>query len=451
MASPLRRLVALRRVEVLAQTGVLVLALVWLRIPLEVIPMAWVIALLAGGNVLTRWRLEQAAPATDMEVFAHLVVDTAGLAALLFYAGGSANPFVSLFLLPPTLAAAMLPARYAWMTAGLALSAYTFLVFWKLPLPPPQGDLADLDALLARAIGQGEHSAHGHGFALHVLGMWLNFVISVGVVAFFLTRMAATLRDRERQLANVRESALRNEQILALGTLAAGAAHQLGTPLATMAVIVRELEVHQCGDTVARDDLRLLREQIDRCKQTLTDLLARAGSRRDESLCAAPLDVYLRRAIDDWQLIRPLARVALDLQGDLAPPTIAAEPTLQQAILNLLDNAADAQGEQHTLSITARWDRQSCRIEMVDHGPGVTADDAQRLGEAFYTTKAPTHGQPGGLGLGFFLANATIERFGGRVELYNRTDGCRGACTRVILPLSSLGVTSDVTAPHADL
>jgi hypothetical protein len=105
-------------------------------------------------------------------------------------------------------------------------------MFWKLPLPLPQGDLAQLDELLARATGgAGEHAAHGSGFALHVLGMWLNFVISVGVVAFFLTRMAAALKESERELAAAREAALRNEQILSLGTLAAGAAHQLGTPL----------------------------------------------------------------------------------------------------------------------------------------------------------------------------------------------------------------------------
>jgi two-component system sensor histidine kinase RegB len=140
--------------------------------------------------------------------------------------------------------------------AAMTLAAYTFLIFWKLPLPPPQGDLAQFDALLARATGgASEHAIHSSGFALHILGMWLNFVISVGVVAFFLTRMAAALKQRERELAVVREAVLRDEQILSLGTLAAGAAHQLGTPLATMAVVIRELELnHGSGDTELRED-----------------------------------------------------------------------------------------------------------------------------------------------------------------------------------------------------
>jgi two-component system sensor histidine kinase RegB len=111
------------------------------------------IALLAAVNLLTQWRLVPVARPAEGEVFAHLAIDVGCLGVLLYFAGGSANPFVSLFLLPPTLAAAMLPARYAWAMAAMTLAAYTFLIFWKLPLPPPQGDLAQFDALLARATG----------------------------------------------------------------------------------------------------------------------------------------------------------------------------------------------------------------------------------------------------------------------------------------------------------
>jgi hypothetical protein len=206
-ANPLRRLVTLRRIEVLTQAVVLVLALAWLKIPLDGVPMIAAIAVLAAVNFVTQWWIDKGGSPTANEVFAHMAIDVAILAVLLYFAGGPANPFVSLFLLPPTLAAAMLPARHAWAMAGLTLFAYTFLMFWNLPLPPPQGDLAQFDALLARATGGTHtHAAHGSGFALHVLGMWLNFVISLGVVAFFLTRMAATLKNRERELAAAREA-----------------------------------------------------------------------------------------------------------------------------------------------------------------------------------------------------------------------------------------------------
>lgn len=439
-ANPLQRLLALRRVEVLTQAVVLVLAVTWLKIPLDVVPMSAAIALLAAVNLLTQWRIHKSGRCSESEIFAHLAIDVGILALLLYFAGGSTNPFVSLFLLPPTLAAAMLPARQAWAMAGMTLVAYTFLMFWKLPLPPPQGDLAQFEALLARATGSaGEHAAHGSGFALHVLGMWLNFVISVGVVAFFLTRMANALKERERELAAAREEALRNEQILSLGTLAAGAAHQLGTPLGTMAVVIRELELQHGDDAELQEDLLLLREQVDRCKQTISQILASTGQGRDESLRSLALDAYLQRLLDDWQVIRPHARISVTLQGEQPPPLVAAERTLEQALLNLLDNAADAHAANpEALRFSAAWDSDSCRIEIFDRGPGIGGEAALRLGQAFFSSKGAAHDQAGGIGIGLFLSNATIERYGGQVELFNRSDPQGGACTRVTLPLNRL-------------
>jgi two-component system sensor histidine kinase RegB len=446
--NPLTRVLVLRRIEVLTQAVVLLLAVTWLKIPLDLAPMMAVIALLAAVNLLTRWRLARGGPVSEGEIFAHLAIDVGALAVLLYYAGGSTNPFVSLFLLPPTLAAAMLPARYAWSMAALTLVAYTFLIFWKLPLPPPQGDLAQFDALLARATGGAtEHAIHSSGFALHILGMWLNFVISVGVVAFFLTRMAAALKQRERELAAAREAVLRDEQILSLGTLAAGAAHQLGTPLATMAVVIRELELnHGSGDAELRDDLLLLREQVDRCKLTISQILASSGQGREESLRSLALDAYLQHVLDEWQLIRPQARLSATLQGRQPAPLIAAERTLEQALLNLLDNAADAAdangASQEVLRFTASWDADCCRIEILDAGSGLDAEARQRHGEAFFTTKADDGERAGGLGIGLFLTNATLERLGGKVELFNRDAPQGGACTRVTLPLARLKAQS---------
>ncbi len=437
--NPLARLVALRRLEVVAQGFVIALAALWLRIPLEIAPMIAATAALGLFNVLTQWRLERGWPATHNELFAHLAADAGTLAFLLYFAGGSANPFVSLFLLPPTLAAAMLPARQAWAMAGLTLAAYTWLMFWNLPLPPPQGDLAQLDALLARATGvPPEHAGHLSGFALHIIGMWLNFVISVGVVAFFLTRMAAALKARERELATAREAALRHEQILSLGTLAAGAAHKLGTPLATMAVVIHELELGQGDPGEAKEDLRLLRRQVDLCKQTISQILASAGQARDESSLSVPLDAYLSDLLDEWRLIRPRTPIRVALEGARPAPSIAADRILEQAILNLLDNAADAHGENlEALRFAASWDADACRIEIIDCGPGLASGVARRIGQPFFTTKQGAAGGVGGIGIGLFLTNATVERLGGKVELFNR-DKQQGACTRVTLPLARL-------------
>lgn len=440
----LERLVALRRFALAMQALVLLLAVAWLKIPLEIAPMAGIVALLAVINLATQWRVDHGGPVGDGEVFGQLFVDVCILALLLYFAGGSANPFVSLFLVTPTIAAATLPAAYAWTMAGATLLAYTFLMFWNLPLPPPQGELAALDALLARATGSPpEHAGHMSGFALHVLGMWLNFVISVGIVTFFLTRMAAALRRRERELAAAREAALRHEQILALGTLAAGAAHKLGTPLGTMAVVLRELQIGRADDAELQDDLGLLRQQVEHCKHTLTQILASAGQARDAGLSAVPLDVRLRDLLEAWQVVRPQAGLHIALDGAQPAPRIAVDRTLEQAILNLLDNAADAGREsREPLRFLAGWDEERCRIEILDRGPGLDSETLQRIGQPFFSTKRDEDETvSGGLGIGFFLTRSTVERLGGTVDIFNRGDG-PGACTRVVLPLARLKVNS---------
>jgi len=428
----LSRLIALRRISVLAQGCVLLLAVVWLKIPLPVMPMAAIAIALGAFNLFTQWRQQQARPVTHDEIFAQLLVDVAALGGLLYFAGGSANPFVSLFLVPLTIAAAALPARHAWLMAAATLLAYTFLMFWNLPLPAPQGEMAELDALLARASGvPPEHAGHVSGFALHVLGMWLNFVVSAVVVALFLTRMAAALKARDRELAAAREKALKNEQILALGTLAAGAAHKLGTPLSTMAVVLHEAELTHADDAELRDDLQLLRTQVDECKKILSQTLASAGQARDEGSRRIPLDAYLERLLEEWQLIRPHVVIAAALAGPRPAPEIATDRRLEQALLNLLDNAADASPDG--LAFNAEWTAGTAAaltIDILDSGPGIDPATASRLGEAFVSSKA------GGLGIGFFLTNATLEQFGGSVELTPRDTG--GTRTRVTLPLALL-------------
>lgn len=433
-ASLLPRLVALRRISVLAQGLVLLLAVGWLQMPLAVVPMIAATVALALFNLFTQWRLQQSRPGSDDELLAQLLVDVAVLGFLLYFAGGSANPFVSLFLVPITIAATALPAKHAWLMAGATTLVYSVLMFWNQPLPPPQGQMAELDTLLARASGVApEHAGHASGFALHVLGMWLNFVVSAVVVALFLTRMAAALKARDKELAAAREAALKNEQILALGTLAAGAAHKLGTPLSTMAVVLREAELAHGDDAELGEDLRLLRAQVDECKKILSLTLASAGQARDEASRQLALDAYLERLLEEWQLIRPRATIAASLDGPRPAPQVGTDRTLEQALLNLLDNAADASPDG--LELHAHWNAQELRIDILDRGPGIDAGVAARIGEPFFSTKTGDDGS-GGLGIGFFLTNATLERFGGRVELTSREAG--GTRTRVTLPLARL-------------
>ena len=220
----LRRLVALRTIEVVGQIGVTAVAAYGLALAL---PTAFLFALSAGlvlVNMLVWWRLNQPWPVTDAELMANLILDIGVLTALLYFAGGSTNPFVTLYLLPLSIAAAILPTRYTWTLVAITLACYSLLLFVYVPLPHETNSLVWLLTWLPASSG-GEHAMHGGqaDFGLHVLGMWFNFAVSASLIAWFVVRMAQSLRDRDRQLAHAREAALRNEQLIALGMLAAGA------------------------------------------------------------------------------------------------------------------------------------------------------------------------------------------------------------------------------------
>ena len=372
-------------------------------------PLSMVIVLFAALNFITWLRLRwMGRPVGEQELFLHLFSDVLILAALLYFTGGSTNPFVSLFLLPLTLAAAALPGRYTWAIAVTALVCYSLLMKWHFPLP---------------------YQERGN-FNLHVLGMWFGFVLSAILISYFAVKMSATLRERDRALARAREDALRDERLVALGTLAAGAAHELGTPLATMAVLAKDLE----GECAARPELaepfQVLRSQIGRCKDILAQLAVSAGQTRAEAGRDQALDHYLTQLVELWRNGRPTVTVHRTWEGTQPPPHIIADQTLTQAITNILNNAADA--SEQDVEVIGRWDDRELRLEIRDRGAGLSAAAQSHAGEPFFTTKPP--GQ--GLGLGLFLAQSTIRRLGGNVELCNRREG--GVCTRIVLPLPGL-------------
>ncbi len=263
--------------------------------------------------------------------------------------------------------------------------------------------------------------------------MWFNFVLSAALVVLFVARMAATLRDRDRLLAAAREENLRNERIVALGTFAAGAAHELGTPLSTMAVITRELEKEYAHLPALVADARCLRHQVAACKRSLTGLLAASGHERAADERRITVEAFLNDMLEQWRLMRPAVAVTTSWQGPRPAPLIAAGQTLSQAITNLFNNSADASADG--VEVKGRWDHAQLSIEIRDRGSGITPEVASRAGKGFFTTKAPGEG----LGLGLFLANATVEHLGGKVRLLNRAGG--GACTQVALPLRALAET----------
>lgn len=400
----LRRLFALRNIAVVAQLATLTGAWKIFGMALAWEPMLLTIGMLASVNLFTWWRLRTEAPVSHLELFGQLCIDVAALTVLLYYAGGSTNPFVSFYLLPLVIAAATLPSGYTWGMAGLTAGCYSALMAYHVPMP----------------------HVHVHGqdaFDIHVLGMWLGFAISAIVVAYFVASMAQAVRRRDLMLARAREEILRHERIVALGIQAASAAHEMGTPLSTMAVVIGELR-HDTnfGQGQFRENLDILDEQVRGCKRILDKILA--NSQDSGSAPPQPADQVVREVLDEWQLLRPTAQFAYHCGSPGPIPAIRAEAALRAALMNLLNNGADASTEP--IEIYARWNSATFTLEIRDHGEGLSNEAALRAGSAFFTTKEA------GRGLGLFLTNATIERLGGSVRLYNREEG--GATTELTLP-----------------
>jgi two-component system sensor histidine kinase RegB len=291
--------------------------------------------------------------------------------------------------------------------AALTTLCYTLLMFFFLPL------------------NSGDHLHHNDNFAQHVFGMWFGFVLSAALISWFVTGMARTLRERDVALAEAREQALRDQQLVALGTLATGAAHELGTPLATMAVLVGELQRAALEESVARK-LSILREQIQRCKTALSVISASAGEVRAESGSLVPVRDFLDQVIDAWHKQRMNAAIETEFRPGSPAAGIINEYTLHQALINLLNNAADA--ASHAVSLKASWDRHELSIDILDEGPGLHPGVAARMKQHKSSDKEY------GMGLGLFLTHATVQRLGGEIALFDRESG--GTCTRITLPLT---------------
>ena len=382
----------------------------WVQpIGLPVTEIAFVLSVYGSLTAAIWVRSRRAVPIGDTEFFVHLLADIGFFSILLFFSGGASNPFVSYMLIPISIAAITLSRDYSIAIAVIALLCYSLLLKYYVAIA---------------AIAPGHHQAAGN--SLHILGMWANFVISTAIIIYFISRMAATLKQQEQEIAMRRDAQLRDEQLLAVGTLAAGTAHELGTPLNTMKLIIDEMLL----DTDNQADVVLLNQQIEQCKTTLKQLLTTAEESQSNQLEAQPVQLYLDNVLARWQLMRPLLQTHIQFTDSPAVNAVF-HPTIAQSILNLLNNAADA-SEKVDIDIT--WTTEMATIRICDFGAGLNAAKLETLGQPFVTDKAD------GLGLGLFLSQATLTRFGGSVSLQNAPEG--GTVTQIRLPLLATAAVS---------
>ncbi|PWK30358.1 ATP-binding protein [Pseudomonas sp. OV226] len=400
------RLTFIRTLVLAAQAGSVGLAY-WLDLlPLPWVQLAMTLACSTLLCVFTAVRLRTSWPVTELEYALQLACDLFIHSALLYFSGGSTNPFVSYYLVPLTIAAVTLPWRYSVILSGIALTMYTLLLarFYPLQTFP-----------IARE-------------NLQVYGMWLSFALAAAVITFFAARMAEELRRQEELRAIRREEGLRDQQLLAVATQAAGAAHELGTPLATMSVLLKEMQQDH-PDPMLQDDLKVLQDQVKACKETLQQLVRAAEANRRLAVEMQDVTDWLDEALNRWHLMRPEASYRFQRLGQGTVPRMAPAPDLTQALLNLLNNAADACPEG--LQVTLDWDFENLTISIRDHGAGVPLAIAEQIGKPFFTTKGK------GFGLGLFLSKASVTRAGGSVKLYSHEEG--GTLTELRLPRVARG------------
>lgn len=413
----LHQLIQLRWIAVVGQLLTIEATHYSLGMVLPLQEMLTLVACMVAFNIasLLRWRSRLAV--ADVELFIVLLVDVAALTAQLYLSGGIANPFVFLYLLQIAVGAMLLRSGYTWSIVVIASACVMLLSQHSRPLP------------LAPNLHGGWHSPY-------VLGLLVCFMLNAALVVIFITRISHNLRRRDARLAAVRQRAVEEEHIVRMGLLASGAAHELGTPLSTMAVILGDWKrmPPQSSDPVFQEDIAEMEAQVQRCKTIVSGILLSAGETRGEASSQTTVCQFLDTLVKDWRSTRSIDTLVYD-NRILDDSPMVADATLEQMVFNVLDNARDA--SPHWVSLRAESDHDVLRIVVTDRGPGFAPAVLAQVGTPYRSTK----GRPGG-GLGLFLSMNVARTLGGSVTARNLSEG--GAEVTVTIALATIALQ----APH---
>jgi two-component system sensor histidine kinase RegB len=399
----------LRSLAIIGQLVTIAVVQTFVGVHLPLPAMLLVIGLEMVFNALTWLRVSRQRPESNLELFGQLWVDLGALSALLFLSGGTTNPFVSLYLPSLAIAAAVLPWHLMLWLAAFAVACYAVLGFDSVPLN------LDNPANL---------------FDYYRAGMWVNFTVSVGLIAWFVARMSRALRQRDAALGDAQQRLLRDERAVALGVQAATVAHEIGTPLSTIAMLSEELRDAARTDKGLAPysaDLELLEQQMTLC----TSALARLRSRASAPGSRQPVGEWLESFAQQWRLRHP--HVKFERLG--TPPAEADlddTVAVSQILTILLDNAARASRDHVTLAATLSQQGERIEFEVCDAGPGIPASLRGSLGAM------PVDSTQGGHGVGLYLAFSAAARLGGSIELTDVKE-TRPRGTRAVLRLPVAG------------
>lgn len=389
-------IIRLRYGTVLGQIATAIIVNFVLKIDL---PLFWIALgpLLVGcSNVLLAARVANPdAPrrmATSTVVASAFVLDTLGLTGMLMLTGGPTNPFSLLYLVHITLSATILTKRQTWLLGGLSILCFGLLFWIYRPIP----------AL--------EIHAHEGATSLHLFGMWVGFAVATLLVAAFSGKISELLREREDSLLRIQEELAKKDRLASLATLAAGAAHELNTPLGTIAVVAKELEryaTQTVHDTALAEDSRLIRTEVERCREILWRMSVSGAEPAGQAAEKITIRELLQGLLED---IPQRSRLQVQFAESLPALMIPRRP-VEQALVALVRNAFEASDAESEVRLMIVHSGNVVQFAVIDRGKGMSPETLRRIGEPFFTTKPPGRG----MGLGTFLARTLSEQLGGRL------------------------------------
>lgn len=412
----MQQLVALRWLAVAGQVATIAVVHLLFGIALPLAPMGVVLGGLVAFNLVSQQHLRRRSTVFHGELLLALLVDMGSLTAQLYFSGGVTNPFIYLYLVQVTLGAVLLNGPSSWVLFAITSGCFLALTRFYQPLPMEL------------------HMESGTG-SLYLQGVVLCFALNAGLIVAFVTRISRNLRERDAYLADLRQRALEEEHIVRMGLLASGAAHELGTPLATLSVILGDWRRMQpfTGSPDLLQEIGEMQVQLERCKNIVSGILLSAGEARGESPVETTLGGFLDELVAHWEQTRrpPELRYRRSFGEHWR---IVSDSALQQMICNVLDNALDASRSRVEFSVMR--DGGTLVLMVSDDGPGFAPQMLANLGKPYQSTK----GRPGG-GLGLFLSVNVARTLGGSLAASNRIGG--GALVTVRLPLDAITLGDD--------
>jgi two-component system, sensor histidine kinase RegB len=420
-------LVTLRWLAVGGQVATILFVHFWLGITLPLTAMGGVLLFLMALNLLSFFRCRHPATViTSTELFVELLLDVGALTVQLYLSGGATNPFVSLLLVQAVLGAVLLPPRLTWIllvaaTGCFILLTTTYRPIWLSPVwftPVP---------------GEGGH------YALHTYGAFVSFLLASVLLVLFVTRINGNLRDRDRHLSELRQQSAEEEHIVRMGLLASGAAHELGTPLGTLSVILNDWgrlpALRKDADMLT--ELGEMNAALERCKDIVSHILLAAGEARGEHFERTTLAGFIEDVVAEWKETRspPLVDYNADIPDDIL---IASDTVIRQILLNVFDNALEASPKW--VGIEASKEGDVLVVTVSDKGKGFAPEILANFGKPYQSTK-----DRDGSGLGLFLVVNVLRKLGGKATARNNRYG--GASVELCLPIAALAI--DAEAHHA--